>query len=329
MNLYPGSFSDDIFASVLHIELNTAKYEALSYTWGLPTQEHGTIYIRESNFPNDIGDLEWGVKQLHVRPTLLEALRYLRLPDVPRVLWIDAVCINQQNVRERSQEVPRMGEIYNRAQQVVVWLGPEDNGTTVALEMIKDLSAGVVMEWHRRLFTTLPGSEAETLRNHAEQSTFPLERWAALKGFITRPWFQRLWVRQEVRLATKVVVQCGPFQAEWEDIEKVALLLEQSDIKTHIKLQEILFCRSLFPYRGSDNLAYILHRSSLCGYSDPRDLVYANLTLSSAIRSLYIKPNYSLPVAFIYKDLVCKYLQHWGDLEVLRSCDLQTAYLPT
>lgn len=218
-----------------------------------------------------------------------------------------------------------MGEIYNKAQQVVVWLGPDDDDTSVALGTIETLSAGVVVVWHRRNFTTRPDSEAEIVRKTPRQSTVSPAQWAALKGFINRPWFQRLWIRQEVGLASKFVVQCGAFFAKREDLEKTALLLEHSDVRTYISQKEILFVRSLFPYHGSDRLNYILHRSSLCGYSNPRDIVYANLALSSHVNALHIKLDYELPVAAIYKDLVCKYIQYCGNLEIFRSCDLENA----
>lgn len=325
VSLYPGQFSDDVFVSISHVDLNDANYEALSYTWGPPTQHTRNLYIRPKQSSTESSPSGCKVQILKIRPSLLEALRYLRYPDATRVLWIDAVCINQQSLSERSQEVPRMGEIYNRAQQVVVWLGPDENRTHTALETVEDLSAGVIVPWHRRNITTVPGTEADLVKHYPEQSTLSLAQWAALKGLLTRPWFQRLWVRQEVTLASKVVVRCGPFEAAWEDFEKVALLLEHSHVKSHISLRDVLFCRWLFAYHGSDKLSYVLHRSSLCGYSERHDLVYANLALSPAISALHIEPDYTLPFAVAYQDLVYKYLKHWGTLEILRSCNIQTA----
>ncbi|KAK2729262.1 hypothetical protein CKAH01_10350 [Colletotrichum kahawae] len=218
-----------------------------------------------------------------------------------------------------------MGEIYKKAEQVIVWLGPDDDDTPVAMETIKILSEGVVMEWHRRLFTTSPGTAAHMLRNRPDHSTLTLAQWTALRSLITRPWFTRLWVRQEVALASRVVVVCGYFQAEWEDVEKVAILLEHSLVKVHIRLRDILFVRSLFHFHGSDELGYILHRSSFCGYSDARDLVYANLSTSSAIKVLHIEPNYNVSVAAVYRDLILQYVQHFGNLDILRSCDSQNS----
>ncbi|KAF8854534.1 hypothetical protein BDZ45DRAFT_716142 [Acephala macrosclerotiorum] len=298
LTLLPGEFSDEIFLSISHVELDNkdhVKYEALSYTWGSSTHDLEKIHILQtkSQSGTDVTSLHY----LNIRMNLLSALRYLRLPTAPRVLWIDAICIDQQNIVERSQEA-------------LVWLGPDDSNTPMALETIKTLSAGIVMEWHRRDFSTLPGSEAETLRISPEHSALALAHW-------------RLWIRQEVRLASRVHVKCGHFHAEWEDIEKVAIFLEHSNpAKDHISISDILFCRSLFPYLGSDSLTYVLHRSSMCGFSDARDLVYANLSTSTTIKALKIKPDYTLSVAALYMDLACRYVQQFGTLEILRSCDL-------
>jgi hypothetical protein len=61
-----------------------------------------------------------------IRLELARALRRLRFPNSTRILWIDAICINQDDKEERSYQVPLMGSIYSLARRVVVWLGPGD-----------------------------------------------------------------------------------------------------------------------------------------------------------------------------------------------------------
>lgn len=321
--LYPGRFSEDIVAKISHVPLGGGRYEALSYTWGAVTNDHGKVYIKQDE-PCDADGLS-ALSFVNVRLNLISALRYLRLPTVSRVLWIDSVCVNQEDKEERSREVARMGEIYSQAWRVNAWLGPDGSDTTIAMETIKLLSEGVIMEWHRRTFTTVPGSAADMLRNRPGLSTLTTAQWTALRSLITRPWFTRLWIRQEVALASKVIVVCGYYRAEWEDVDKVAILLEHSSARVYIRLRDILFVRSVFYFHGSDELSYILHRSSLCGHTDHRDLVYANLSTSSAIKSLHIKPDYTVSVAAVHKDLVKKYIQHFGNLDIFRSCDSNTA----
>lgn len=87
----------------------TYTYEALSYTWGARI---GTVAIN----CND--------SSLLVTPNCESALRHLRHRTKDRVLWIDAICINQQSVEEKNNQVPLMGEIYRSAAAVIIWLGP-------------------------------------------------------------------------------------------------------------------------------------------------------------------------------------------------------------
>jgi hypothetical protein len=83
-------------------------YEALSYTWG---SKHTTDTILLDGKP------------FLVTSNLNDALRRLRHPDESRTLWVDAICINQQDNTERSQQVGLMRRIYNQASKVVIWLG--------------------------------------------------------------------------------------------------------------------------------------------------------------------------------------------------------------
>ncbi|KAH6696658.1 heterokaryon incompatibility protein-domain-containing protein, partial [Leptodontidium sp. MPI-SDFR-AT-0119] len=110
----------EILCDLFAVDLNTksgatvvgssvkVRYEALSYTWGDP-QPSSTIQMDGLPY--------W------VSANLFEGLQRLRLPDQDRVLWIDAVCINQKNLTEKSAQVGLMFSIYLKAHRVVVWLG--------------------------------------------------------------------------------------------------------------------------------------------------------------------------------------------------------------
>src|ERR1700761_9437031 len=86
----------------------TEKYEALSYTWG-QSSENRTIQLNGCT--------------LRITDNLYNALRRLRRLTSTRTLWVDALCINQDDLHERSQQVAIMGEIYGKAARVLVWLG--------------------------------------------------------------------------------------------------------------------------------------------------------------------------------------------------------------
>lgn len=256
LSLLPGQFSDDVYLSIAHEKNQDEKrtpYECLSYTWGSPEGQE-KVYIRQKRQINgsEVDSLQF----LYVRNNLLTALKYIRLPDGPRVIWADAICIDQQNMSEKGREVGRMGQIYNEAAQVLVWLGPEDESTPMALETIERLSAGVVLTWDHRNCSTVPGSEAEVAEHRIEESNFSPEHWLSLNSFIQRPWFRRLWIRQEVQLASKVLVRCGYAEIEWGNIEKAIILVEHKISRAYLNIEDVLFCRSLFSYRGSNKYVH-------------------------------------------------------------------------
>lgn len=102
-------------------------YEGLSYAWGKwSTLEDILVLEKEVSRSRWFGSKKPIHSRLAVTPNLAEALRYLRLEDKERVFWIDAVCIDQKNLKERSEQVVRMGEVYTKAVRVVAWLGPEE-----------------------------------------------------------------------------------------------------------------------------------------------------------------------------------------------------------
>ncbi|KAL8760735.1 MAG: hypothetical protein Q9184_003093 [Pyrenodesmia sp. 2 TL-2023] len=97
-------------------------YEELSYTWGDATVRR-MIYVNRLPF--------------QVTRNLDVALRYLRQRDEPRVLWIDAVCIDQSNLAEKTHQVGMMGNIYRNAARVLVWLGESDKDIRKAMAFLQ------------------------------------------------------------------------------------------------------------------------------------------------------------------------------------------------
>ncbi|KAH9208075.1 heterokaryon incompatibility protein-domain-containing protein, partial [Leptodontidium sp. 2 PMI_412] len=107
--LQPGGFKDQIKMSLHQVRFkDKPEYEALSYVWGKPK-------VTESISLNG--------QPFNITTNLFLALRRLRHEDKPRLLWIDAICIDQSNTQERQQQVSRMKEIYSCASKVTVWMG--------------------------------------------------------------------------------------------------------------------------------------------------------------------------------------------------------------
>ena len=88
-----------------------------------------------------------GFGKLSVTQNLGHALPYLRYPDKPRVLWIDAICVNQKDLVERSKQVQRMAELFTRAARVVVWVGEESHNSKVAMKTLYMVSTKIKFDW--------------------------------------------------------------------------------------------------------------------------------------------------------------------------------------
>jgi hypothetical protein len=115
--LYPGALDNPLEGELelLNLEFfniaSSEPYESLSYVWGNPDRCNEIICAG---------------KRLRLTSSLYDALRRLRQPDRPRRLWADQICINQENMAERSQQVQFMNRIYKNASHVLVWLGLDD-----------------------------------------------------------------------------------------------------------------------------------------------------------------------------------------------------------
>ncbi|KAH9213642.1 heterokaryon incompatibility protein-domain-containing protein, partial [Leptodontidium sp. 2 PMI_412] len=137
------------------------KYEALSYTWGDSLGDPQIILINGKRFSV--------TKNLH------SALQRLRNGGSGkyRCLWIDSLCIDQSNGKERSHQVAIMGQIYQNSQRVLVWLGEHNSNSEKAIEFITNYEAS---EWH------------------------------AVDHLFRRDYWVRTWIIQEIQLAKNVLV---------------------------------------------------------------------------------------------------------------------------
>jgi hypothetical protein len=137
-------------------------YEAMSWYWGRGKQDQILRIHKGDN-----------VFAFNISQNLKSALWALRRHNTVRQLWIDAICIDQANTKERNEQVPKMDIIYGNARSVCIWLGEGDEQSKVAIDFIKQK---VLQLWE---FDKLIED-----RNMAEQ-------WRALVLLMKRPWFSR------------------------------------------------------------------------------------------------------------------------------------------
>lgn len=255
------------------------RYEALSYVWGLPTHDHEVITPQG---------------KLRITANLAEALQQIRRPHESRNIWIDAVCINQEDQTEREQQVRMMSVIYSKAVGVLVWLGcpPDYKEAELHFEEIID----------------------------AERYKRPNP--AAFGKVYDLEWFSRVWVIQEALLARDAIFIWGPFTAHRSSMlqEYRRMRPSSSGSVTH------WFFFKSFSLRFLEMLQHT--RSLHC--IDPRDRVYALLglqydsfyPLAAAVRRL--EPNYSLSIEEVFIQVACMAVQNHELPRLLSQCDRVT-----
>ncbi|KAK9417998.1 putative Heterokaryon incompatibility protein-domain-containing protein [Seiridium unicorne] len=128
LTLESGAYDDDIVVHISRVPFDPAcppQYEALSYVWG-SEENKKTVFVGNR-----------GRSRVTVTRNLDVALRHLRYDHKePRVMWIDAICIDQKNDQEKGPQVARMGQVFKCAARVLVWLGPEQNHSDLAMQLI-------------------------------------------------------------------------------------------------------------------------------------------------------------------------------------------------
>lgn len=175
VRLFKGSFPDSIRCEIFLAWLRGYEigmpYEALSYTWG-------SIERTSKITTNDC--------TLAVTENLHHALRYLRYKDRDRILWIDLICIDQNNFQERSHQVAQMRDIYKEAENVLIWLGLPTYDTNLFMDFIRGYQQRLGIQW-----------------NGVPQANFWADTWLksnskehpqcnGLKELLSRPWFRRI-----------------------------------------------------------------------------------------------------------------------------------------
>ena len=298
------------------------KYEALSYTW---QSQASSDYVICNG------------KVLHVPQILYDALRTLRRATTSRLLWIDQLCINQQDVSERSRQVRLMRLIYNRADLVIAWLGPEDAYTAAAFQLVqtiftKHISPDVSLD-----------AEPEAIWDKEEMDAmglphFPSFAWEALARLFERPYFRRTWVVQEVVVASDAIIRCGSFTISWESVEYIARsLLATGWIRALKKVygsncipnyvQTISNIKASFSeLKGGPGipLSILLNASRRFGATDPRDKAIALVGLAdhrSLGSSATAVLDYSKSVEDLYIEVTGRLMKRERSLNLLSSVE--------
>ncbi|OCK74210.1 HET-domain-containing protein [Lepidopterella palustris CBS 459.81] len=208
IELLKGQAKDPVFCRVHHVDLaHNTIYNTLSYTW---ENELPTIPISCDEH------------ELLVTPNLHAALLRLRHHSRNLTIWVDAICINQYDIEERSSQVQLMRKIYQCGRQLLIWLGEEDPGTATAARVIRRLDE--MVKKGLRISDDITRDNSHLLMNLGLPNIDSAD-WVAFRKFFDRRWFQRVWILQEVAMGCQLsvpLVRCGSHTLTWNQIQNAA-----------------------------------------------------------------------------------------------------------
>ncbi|KAJ4290086.1 hypothetical protein N0V88_006592 [Collariella sp. IMI 366227] len=211
---------DELCASIKDVPFDKDDppvYSALSYVWGtgdftIPLNCDGAV--------------------LHITPTLEEALRQTIKLDHSEALWVDQICINQQNFEERSQQVKMMNSIFKCAGKVLAYLGASTPSTPLAVDLITRVGtiakgmSGDMFLWDREQYDEESLKKYEEISNEeSEKLGIPfseIDSWDAFSEFFNRPWYERIWIVQEMLPSRNALVICGDYSVPWDLVKGAA-----------------------------------------------------------------------------------------------------------
>lgn len=278
--------SESVECRISKISLDSSpSYVALSYTWGDPSICRPITIEGNSTL---------------VTTNLEAALRRIRQIEESVFIWVDAICINQNDDVEKSSQVKRMSRIYSWAWMVYVWLGVSDERSSMAWNLMKQTLN----------VASTPGAMAKIIMDRSSK-----EHFGALHDLFHRDYWSRIWVVQEVASGNVVRVFCGDEEPiQWEYFQTVCHILRENRklIVSHVEADatrsNTFFNggpRALIPpverMNNSRSLLNLLRTYKGFIAGDARDKVYALVGLSKS-KVLYGLTDYKRSVrdTFIY-----------------------------
>jgi hypothetical protein len=216
----------------LHIEeyaiSSLPPYNALSYTWDSPCA---------GDKPYDDSDkipISLDGQGFTIFPNLAAFLRRLRGLRNAKYYWIDAICINQDDINEREVQVGIMDQIYRQADHVDIWIGESGQYDTEVAEMVTRMAqvadAEVGRMYNERQTWQLFDFLDDSIMRGIGLPSLNEDIWDAFIDFFERRWFKRAWILQEVALANDAALLWGEGTIPWSSIALCSEFLTTSNL---------------------------------------------------------------------------------------------------
>ncbi|KAJ4290976.1 hypothetical protein N0V90_010172 [Kalmusia sp. IMI 367209] len=314
-----------------------ARYTALSYTWS-GVAASGVLHL---------GDV-----RMDIQGNLDLALRAMRLKDEVLRIWVDAVCINQQDLEEKGVQVSKMDDIYRRAESVLAWLGPASDtseGALDYLEILAELSKSPEYDNQVRPQAAIVEMTGVSIDANLALDIRESRESASVDEILERLWFSRMWVVQEVLLARNLVLHIGGQSMPWDQFRRAIHMLwaaEKHKVVFGLEVQTggplrhaqgLVYARDQLQANDAgttlfqDYTLQIYARTKdlqTWGCKDDRDRVYGILGFIPQDSGMKIVPNYTIDASEVYIEFARQHILHEG-LTILLYAGLEQRKGPT
>jgi hypothetical protein len=287
-----------------------------------------------------------------IQENLRNALEHIRDKKDPVRLWADAICINQPDNEEKMHQIAMMGQVYNRAINVRIWLGGKSDQSDVAMDYVLEIQKEKT--WGKMI-------QSEDFEQQIKT------KWPAIVELMRSRWFSRRWVLQEIALARKASVYCGDKKVTWTDFSSAIGMfmdrarpekldhyisrsgalgsahgfaspepLEEYSNKTQLTPEGLRTLKGsganalVAAYAGIVDLdakGVILRRKKTldelistltpfdCG--DPRDIIYAVLSIADQDPQDILRPNTNKSLLQVYTEFIQYCVEHLRSLDMI------------
>lgn len=314
VELLPGYQLDRIEVRLSVIDIHDGpRFDALSYVWG---DAHDTAKITCDGHDFDI--------TINLQRALLRA----RHIDRARLLWVDAICINQHDLEERAAHVAYMGRIYEQADVVLIHLTGDTQGHEREVKELVEQVGDLINRYDGDI-DVMPALDGN-------DPFLEDKRWVFLASMLQCRWFARAWVVQEVGLARDPRVWYGDAEFSYRDVTRLALWQQQCapqlvaraglEFNTiHIEWLDWTGAPEASGKSPDRTFLELMNQASGLGCSDPRDHIYSLLGHPLAqlpgSKGLIVTPDYERPVPDVYRELAMNLLQLPGGLRILSAVE--------
>jgi len=327
LELFPGDEDAPLQGTIHHASVDSpGKYWAISYVWGAAPKP---FYFQtpEGKIPLTV--------------SLHSALQSARDKEHSILLWADAICIDQDKKLEKSIQIRLMRTIFQSAEGVIAWLGEEKDNSHLAIEALLQIRMIVLKphSWPEGL-PAIPvswgGRDTPSLRDST---------WKDIDLLLSRSWFRRSWIVQELILASNVIVNCGRWSLNWDDLfeglkicrdklqSEEQVSSEQGQILAHgdpayalglTRESRIKFNDAIFGHKY--HLLELLDLFAYTQASEERDKIFALLGLATDCSGDVFDPDYESPLEDVVRRYASEFVRRGLALDLLYRAGTSKAY---